>query len=77
MQVIKAIYDGNVIRLIEPVKIKKNLELFIIIPDEEADISPKDARKLLRACAKGEGLTSKLLNSRRRDLLLVFPSNYK
>jgi hypothetical protein len=70
MKIVKAWYDGNNIEVIEPVKIKKNTEFLILLPEEGTGISSKEARKSLRACAKGENLTSKLLQSRNKDIIL-------
>jgi hypothetical protein len=70
MPIIKAIFDGNEIKPVEPIKTKKKTEVFIIFPDEGARLAPKVARKLLRGAGKGEGLTEKLLRSRAEDIRL-------
>ncbi|MCP4107399.1 MAG: hypothetical protein GY749_17950 [Desulfobacteraceae bacterium] len=68
MRIVKALYDGNAVQVIEPVKIKKNMQVFVIIPDDTQKISQDEARRHLRGSAKGERLTEKLLKSRNEDL---------
>jgi hypothetical protein len=68
MKAVKAIYDGNNIKVIENVRIKKNSEFLIILPEEDTKMTSEEARDLLRACAKGENLTQQLLHSRKKDL---------
>ena len=67
MRTVKALYDGNEVRIIEPVKLKKNTEIFLVIPNDMQKISPSEARKQLRGSGKGEKLTEKLLKSRKED----------
>ncbi len=70
MQVVKAIFDGHAIKVIEPIKSKKRTEVLVIFPDEVKRFTPKEARKLLRGAGKGERLTEKLLKSRAEDIKL-------
>ncbi len=68
MQVLKAIFDGYEIKLIEPIKTKKKTEVLVIFPNEVEKIPFAEARKLLKGCGKGERLTEKLLRSRAEDI---------
>jgi len=70
MLVIRAIFDGNEIRPVEPIKTKKKTEVLVIFPDEEGRLAPEEARKLLRGAGRGEGLTEKLVRSRAEDIRL-------
>lgn len=70
MPVVKAIFDGNEIKPIEPITTKNKTEVLIIFPEEEGRLAPEAARKLLRGSGKGEGLTKKLLRSRAEDIEL-------
>jgi len=70
MSVIRAIFDGNEIKPVEPIKTKKKTEVLVIFPDEEGRLTPEEARKLLRGAGRGEGLTEKLLRSRAEDIRL-------
>lgn len=70
MPVIRAIFDGNEIKPIEPIKTKKKTEVLVIFPDEEGRLATEEARKLLRGVGRGEGLTEKLLRSRAEDIRL-------
>lgn len=68
MQVVRAIYDGYHIKPIEPIKIKKKTEVLVIFPNYPEEVSPSEARRLLKGMGKGENLTDKLLKSRTEDL---------
>ena len=68
MQVVRALFDGHDIKPIEPIRTKKRTEVLIIFPNKPEDISPAEARKLLRGSGQGERLTKKLLKSRAEDL---------
>ena len=70
MPVIRAIFDGNEIKPIEPIKTKKKTEVLVIFPDEGGRLAPEEARKLLRGAGRGEGLTERLLRSRAEDIKL-------
>jgi len=70
MPVIRAIFDGNEIKPVEPIKTKKKTEVLVIFPDEGERLAPEEARKLLRGVGRGEGLTEKLLRSRAEDIRL-------
>ena len=70
MQVVRALFDGNEIKPIEPIKTKKKTEVLVIFPDEVERFAPEEARKLLRGAGRGEGLTEKLLRSRAEDIKL-------
>jgi len=70
MPVIRAIFDGNEIKPVEPIKTKKKTEVLVIFPDEEGKLAPEEARKFLRGAGRGEGLTEKLLRSRAEDIRL-------
>jgi hypothetical protein len=71
MQVVRAIYDGYDIKPIEPIKIKTKTEVLVIFPnnpEHPEQMSPSEARRLLKGRGKGENLTGKLLKSRAEDL---------
>lgn len=68
MQVVRALFDGNEIKPIEPIKAKKKTEVLVIFPDEVERFAPEEARKLLRGSGKGERLTEKLLKTRAEDI---------
>ena len=68
MQVVRAIYDGYDIKPIEPIKIKTKTEVLVIFPNSPEQMSPSEARRLLKGRGKGENLTGKLLKSRAEDL---------
>ena len=70
MQVVRAIYDGQHIKPIDPIRTNKETEVLVIFPDNLENISPENARELLRGAGKGEKLTEKLLKSRMEDLIL-------
>lgn len=70
MQVVKAHFDGHDIKLLEPIRTKKNAEVLVIFPDDTESHSHADVRKLLRGIGKGEHLTEKLLAARTEDLRL-------
>ncbi|OQX00456.1 MAG: hypothetical protein BWK80_61795 [Desulfobacteraceae bacterium IS3] len=65
MQIVKAWYDCYHIRLVEPAEIKKDMKVFVFIPDDREKISCDTARKRLRGSGKGERLTERLLKSRK------------
>ena len=68
MPVIRAIFDGSVIKPVDPVKTRKKTEVLVIFPDDAGRLSPEEARKILRGSGRGEGLTEKLLRSRAEDI---------
>lgn len=68
MQVVRALFDGHDIKPIEPIKTKKKTEVLIIFPNKPEEMSPSEARRLLRGSGKGERLTEKLLKSRADDI---------
>ena len=68
MQVIRAIYDGYDIKPIEPIKVKRKTEVLVIFPNNPEQMSPSEARRLLKGRGEGENLTDKLLKSRAEDL---------
>ncbi|MDP2157738.1 MAG: hypothetical protein Q8K68_08535 [Nitrospirota bacterium] len=68
MQVVKAIFNGHDIKLLEPVRTRKEAEVLVIFPDEKESRPRADARKLLRGIGRGEHLTEKLLAARAEDL---------
>jgi hypothetical protein len=70
MPVIRAIFDGNEIKPVDPIKTKKRTEVLVIFPDEDGKFAPGEARRLLRGAGRGEGLTEKLLRSRAEDINL-------
>lgn len=70
MQAIRTIFNGHDIKLIEPIKTHERTEVLVIFPDEEAKYSAAEAMKLLRGSGRGEGLTEKLLKSRKEDIQL-------
>ena len=70
MQAIKAVFDGNEIKPIEPIKTKKRTVVLVIFPDEYEKKSPEETRRLLRGSGKGERLTERLLKSRAEDIKL-------
>jgi hypothetical protein len=70
MPVIRAIFDGNEIKPVEPIKTKKKTEVLVIFPDEGGKLAPEEARKLLKGAGRGEGLIDKLLRSRAEDIRL-------
>ncbi len=70
MQAIRAIYDGHDIKPVEPIKSHEKTEVLVIFPDEESKYSAAEAMKLLRGSGRGEGLTEKLLKSRKEDIQL-------
>jgi hypothetical protein len=68
MPVIKAVYDGNDIKLVEPIKTRKKTEVLVIFPDERGRFAPEEARRLLKGSGRGEGLIQELLKSRAEDV---------
>jgi hypothetical protein len=70
MQVVRALFDGNEIKFIEPLKTKKKTEVLVIFPNEADKIAPELARKLLRGSGRGQKLTEKLLKARAEDIKL-------
>jgi hypothetical protein len=70
MRVVRAIFDGQDIKPIDPVTTKKKSEVLVIFPNDVERLVPEEARKLLRGSGKGERLTEKLLKSRIEDLRL-------
>jgi len=70
MQAVKALFDGHVIKLIEPIKTRKMTEVLVIFPNDTEKTPPAEARKLLRGSGKGQKFTEKLLESRLQDIQL-------
>ncbi|KKO20378.1 MAG: hypothetical protein L3J18_00715 [Candidatus Brocadia sp.] len=70
MKVVKALFNGQDIQLIEPIKTKKKTEVLVIFPNDAEIFAPEKARRLLRGSGKGEMLTEKLLKSRSEDIKL-------
>jgi predicted DNA-binding antitoxin AbrB/MazE fold protein len=68
MLAIKGIYDGTVIKPLEPIPFKKGMEVIITFLQEYEINKEKDDWRKLRGSAKGTGLTAALLRSRREDL---------
>jgi hypothetical protein len=68
MQAVRALFDGQDIKPLEPIKTKEKTEVLVIFPTKEEEITPSEARKLLRGSGKGEKLTERLLKSRRDDM---------
>lgn len=75
MPVIKAIFDGNEIKPVEPITTKNKTEVLVIFPEEGERLSPEAARKLLRGSGKGEDLIKKLLKSRAEDIEFEISGN--
>ena len=67
MKTVKAFFDGNVVKLIEPVPSREKTDVLVVFPDNPKKITPQEARRLLRGSGKGEGLVNKLLRSRTED----------
>jgi hypothetical protein len=67
MQVVRAVFDGQNIKPIEPIKTIEKTEVLVIFPNSENEIKPAEARRLLRGSGKGEKLTERLLKSREED----------
>jgi len=68
MPVIRALFDGNEIKPVEPIKTTKKTEVLVIFPDEGGRFAPEEARSLLKGSARGEGLIQELLKSRAEDI---------
>jgi len=68
MEVVRALYDGHNICPMEPIRTKRQTEVLIIFPNNSDDVTPSEARRLLRGSGKGEMLTDKLLQSRAEDI---------
>lgn len=72
MKIIRAFFDGQEIKPIEPIKTKKKTEILVIFPNDiEKNIETfthEEARALLRGSGKGERLIEKLLRSRAEDI---------
>ena len=68
MQAVRALFDGQDIRPLEPIKTKERTEVLIIFPTKEEDITPSEVRNLLKGSGKGEKLTERLLKSRTDDM---------
>lgn len=72
MVIIKGIYDGGKIELLEEVPFKGRRKVIVTFLEESIEntdvrsgVSPIES---LRGCEKGSNLTEKLLKSRRKDL---------
>lgn len=70
MKVARGLFDGEKIKLIEPISIKEKTDVIIIFPDEIKKYNSEIARKFLRGKGKGEKLTEKLLKLRQEDISL-------
>jgi len=70
MRVIRAIFDGNEIKPVDPIQTRNRTEVLVIFPDEKGKLAPGEARRLLRGSGRGECLTEKLLRSRAEDIKL-------
>lgn len=70
MKAVKAIFDGNDIKLVDPVPSKAKTEVLVVFPNNSEKVSPQEARRLLRGSGKGEGLVKRLLRSRTEDMIL-------
>ena len=66
MKLIKAKFDGKFIFPIEPVT-EKVSDVLVIFPEEDEKVSSFDTIKMLRGIARGEGLTEKLIEDRKKD----------
>lgn len=70
MKVVKALFNGQDIQPIEPIKMTRKTEVLVIFPNDAEKYAPEEARRLLRGSGKGERLTEKLLKSRIEDIKL-------
>ena len=70
MKAIKAFFDGHDIKLTEPAPSGGKTEVLVVFPDYSKQISPQEARRLLRGSGRGEGSVKKLLRSRAEDATL-------
>ena len=70
MKVARGLFDGERIKLIEPISTKEKTDVIIIFPDEVEKYNSEIARKSLKGRGKGEKLIEKLLESRQEDILL-------
>jgi hypothetical protein len=70
VQAIRAIFDGQEIKPIEPIMTRKRTEVLVIFPNSENKFSPQEARKTLKGLGRGERLTEKLLKLRSQDIKL-------
>lgn len=70
MKVVKALFNGQDIQPIEPVKMKGKTEVLVIFPNDAEKYTNEEARRLLRGSGKGERLIEKLLKSRIEDIKL-------
>jgi len=68
MLAIKGIYDGTVIRPLEPVPFKERMEVIITFLDNFQKTKPGKNWRNLRGSAKGENLLETLLQDRKEDL---------
>lgn len=70
MKAVKAIYDGQEVKLVESVPLEGKTDVLVVFPDISRKFSPQEARRLLRGSGKGERLVNKLLHSRTEDMNL-------
>ena len=70
MKVVKALFNGQDIQPIEPIKMTRKTEVLVIFPNDAEKYAPEETRRLLRGSGKGEMLTEKLLKSRIEDIKL-------
>lgn len=70
MKVVKALFNGQDIQPIEPIKMTRKTEVLVIFPNDVEKYDPEEARRLLRGSGKGEMFTEKLLKSRIEDIKL-------
>jgi hypothetical protein len=71
MRVVRAYFDGQEIKPIDPIKTRSKAEILLIFPDDlKKDMettAPDTARMRLRGSGRGENLTRRLLQSRSED----------
>ncbi len=68
MLTIKGIYDGRVIKPLEPVPFKEEVEVIITFLNDIPKIKTKQNWRNLRGSAEGEHLLETLLRDREEDL---------
>jgi len=72
MHVVRAYFDGQEIKPIDPIKTRSKTEILLVFPDDFKNdmeiISPGVARMRLRGSGRGENLTRRLLQTRSEDI---------
>lgn len=48
MITVKAIYDGQDVKSVEPIPLKEKVNVLVVFPDISTKYSPQEARRLLR-----------------------------